>query len=150
MHTAAHTPEDKLRTLAAELVRQRAEHPGPFRLLNQSESALPISVRAQQVQVRKTVLNELCTVIKEGEASGAFKTPDPRIAALSIVGMCNWVAWWFHPGGGRDVEVTTRQVSQAAVDMVLSDGQHEDENNSPRHALNSVRLSLDVLERLLP
>ncbi|MFD3589509.1 TetR/AcrR family transcriptional regulator [Streptomyces sp. NPDC058683] len=150
MRTATHTPEDKLRTLAAELVRQRAEHPGPFRLLNQSEFALPTSVRAQQVRVRKTVLNELCAVIKEGVASGAFKTLDPRVAALSIVGMCNWVAWWFHPGGGLDVVVTTRQVSQAAVDMVLSKSQHEGENNSPRQALNSVRLSLDVLERLLP
>lgn len=149
-HAVARSPEEKLRTLAGELVRQRAERPGPFRLLNQSESALPVAIRAQQARVRKTVLDELCSVIEEGVEAGTFKTLNPRIAALSIVGMCNWVAWWFHPGIGLDVEATARQVAQAAVDIVLKEDQHQDEYVSPRHALNSIRLNLDALERFFP
>ncbi|MFE6904705.1 TetR/AcrR family transcriptional regulator [Streptomyces sp. NPDC057717] len=145
----AHSPEEKLRTLASKLVRERAERPGPFRLLNQSESALPVTVRAQQARVRKTVLDELHSVIEEGVAAGTFKALSPRVAALSIVGMCNWVAWWFHPGIGLDIEATARQVAQAAVDIVLRDDQHQDEYVSPQHALNSIRLNLDALERFL-
>jgi len=149
-HAGTCSPEQKLRTLAAELVRQRAERPGPFRLLNQAESALPESVRAQQARVRKTVLNELCSIIDEGVAAGVFKSLDSRVAALSIVGMCNWVAWWFHPGIGLDVEATTRQVAQAAVDIVLKGDPPQPAYVSPRQALDSVRLCLDALERFLP
>ncbi|MFJ9031016.1 TetR/AcrR family transcriptional regulator [Streptomyces sp. NPDC102274] len=149
-HEGADSPEDRLRTLSAELVRQRAERPGPFRLLNQAGSALPESVRAQQAEVRGTVLDELCSVIEEGMAAGVFKPLDPRVAALSIVGMCNWVAWWFHPGIGLDVEATTRQVAQAAVDIVLKDDQRDSPYASPRHALDAVRACLDTLEQLLP
>ena len=28
---------------------------------------------------------------------GEFRPRDERLAALSVIGMCNWVAWWFHP-----------------------------------------------------
>ncbi|MFE6904594.1 TetR/AcrR family transcriptional regulator [Streptomyces sp. NPDC057717] len=149
-HAGTCSPEHKLRTMAAELVRQRAERPGPFRLLNQAESALPESVRAQQARVRKTVLNELCSIIDEGVAAGVFKPLDSRVAALSVVGMCNWVAWWFHPGIGLDVEATTRQVAQAAVDIVLKGDSHQPSYVSPRQALDSVSLCLEALERFLP
>jgi AcrR family transcriptional regulator len=146
----ADSPERKLRTLAGELVRQRAERPGPFRLLNQAESALPESVRAQQVRVRKAVLDELRSVIDEGVAAGIFKPLDSRVAALSIVGLCNWVAWWFHPGIGLDVEATARQVAQSAVDIVLKEDLHQPAYVSSQRALDSVRLCLEALERFLP
>jgi AcrR family transcriptional regulator len=125
LHSSADgPPEDQLRRLATELVRQRAERPDHFRVLNQSESALPESMRTQQERVRRTALTELRHVIEEGIRAGDFKAVDPRIAALGILGMCNWVAWWFRPGGDQDAEAITRQISQSAVDMLRDGGAH--------------------------
>ena len=37
-------------------------------------------------------------VIGPGIRGGEFRPVEPRVAALSVLGMCNWVAWRFHPG----------------------------------------------------
>jgi len=33
------------------------------------------------------------TIIEEGVSRGEFRPRDERLAALSVIGMCNWVAW---------------------------------------------------------
>ncbi|MBS2531743.1 TetR family transcriptional regulator [Catenulispora sp. NF23] len=149
MRNTAHTPEDKLRIFVAELVRHRAEHPDPFRLINQSDSTLPDSVRAQHLRARKTVLTELSAVIEEGIGADVFQTDDVRIAALTVVGMCNWVAWWFTAGKERGAEEIANQVSQAAVDMLRGRGRTPEAWPDAGAAFDSLRLSLDIIERSL-
>jgi hypothetical protein len=88
-------------------------------------------------------------VIDEGIAAGAFKRLDSRIAALSVLGMCNWVAWWFQPGPDHDVEPVVNQISQAALDM-LSAPADRSRVTSAGAALARARADLDVLEQYLP
>ena len=39
-------------------------------------------------------------IIEEGQEKGVFdKSLDPRIAHLGILGLCNWAARWYEPGG---------------------------------------------------
>ena len=39
-------------------------------------------------------------IIEEGQEKGIFdKSLDPRIAHLGILGLCNWAARWYEPGG---------------------------------------------------
>ncbi|MGW4032744.1 TetR family transcriptional regulator [Streptomyces sp. NPDC004838] len=144
------TPEGKLRELTDMLVRQRAESPHQFRVHDQTESALPEPLRSRHRQARRDVLAALSGVIEEGIESGEFKPLDPKVAAFSVLGMCNWVAWWYHPGPDYDIDTVTRQISQSAVDMVVAVDAPRRPVDSARSALAMARSSLDALERLLP
>jgi len=42
------------------------------------------------------------TIIEEGVSKGQFRPRDERLAALSVIGICDWVAWWFRPGFGPE------------------------------------------------
>jgi AcrR family transcriptional regulator len=140
--------EGKLRELAESLVRQRATSPDQFRVLDQVEPVLPEPVRSQHRQARRDVLSELTGVIDDGITAGEFKPLDGRIAALSVLGMCNWVAWWYRPD--HDIEPVTRQISQSVVDMLVAGDGTRERTDSARSALAQARSSLDALERLLP
>lgn len=142
--------EGKLRTLADMIVRERAESPDQFRVLDQAEPTLPEPLREQHRKARRDVLAELRAVIEEGIDAGDFKPLDPQTAALSVLGMCNWVAWWFRPGRGHDIEPVARQISQSAVDMLAADNAGRRPSDSARSALARARSSLDALEQLLP
>jgi AcrR family transcriptional regulator len=140
--------EGKLRELTESLVRHRATSPDQFRVLDQVESNLPEPVRGQHRQARRDVLSELTGVIDDGITAGEFKPLDARIAALSVLGMCNWVAWWYRPD--HDIEPVTRQISQSVVDMLAAGDDARGRTDSARSALAQARSSLDALERLLP
>lgn len=144
------TPEGKLRELTDMLVRQRAESPHQFRVHDQTESVLPEPLRSRHRQARRDVLAALSAVIEEGIECGEFKPLDARVAAFSILGMCNWVAWWYHPSPDYDIDGVARQISQSAIDMVAASDALRGVADSARSALAMARSSLDVLERMLP
>jgi AcrR family transcriptional regulator len=87
---------EKLRTVVRTLVLQRAGAPERFRVLDRTEAALPEEVAALHLKARREVLAEMRTIIEEGVSRGEFRPRGERLAALSVIGMCNWVAWWFH------------------------------------------------------
>lgn len=142
------TAEGKLRELAESLVRQRAASPDQFRVLDQVEPMLPEPLQTQHRQARRDVLAELTGVLEDGIAGGEFRPLDARIAALSVLGMCNWVAWWYRPG--QDPEPMVRQISQSVADMLVADNAARGPVDSARSALAQARSSLDALERLMP
>lgn len=144
------SPERKLRQVAELTIRQRAESPDQFRVLDQAETVLPEPLRTQHRQARRDVLAEITAVIEEGIESGHFKPLDPRVAAFSVLGMCNWVAWWYRPDGPYEVEAIVRQITQSSVDMLVVSGGGESAESPTRSALAQARSALDALERLLP
>ncbi|MFB7495970.1 TetR/AcrR family transcriptional regulator [Streptomyces sp. NPDC056161] len=144
------TAEGKLRELTDTLVRQRAASPHQFRVHDRTESALSEPLRTRHRQARRDVLAALTAVLEEGIERGEFKPLDARVAAFSVLGMCNWVAWWYHPGPDYDIDAVARQISQSAVDMVAAVDGPRGSAGSARSALAMARSSLDVLERLLP
>jgi AcrR family transcriptional regulator len=52
-------------------------------------------VRQQRERYRELV----SAVVSRGVALGDFATTDVEIATLGILGMCNWLAQWYRPGG---------------------------------------------------
>jgi hypothetical protein len=89
------------------------------------------------------------TIIEEGVSRGEFRPRDERLAALSVIGMCNWVAWWFHPGSGHPAEPVADQLAQNAVDMLSYPEGTGPLTTAPHRALQMVRENLDYLERFL-
>ena len=46
----------------------------------------------------------LAALIADGQEAGEMRADlDPRLAALGVIGMCSWVAWWFDHGGTTEV-----------------------------------------------
>jgi hypothetical protein len=80
---------------------------------------------------------------------GEFRPRDERLAALSVIGMCNWVAWWFHPGPSHPAEPVADQLAQNAVDMLSYPEDTGPPATAPHRALQMVRENLDYLERFL-
>jgi AcrR family transcriptional regulator len=107
---------ERLRAMAASVALLQARHPARFQLLVRSEPDLPAELAVSYAQGRRRVLREFATVIDEGVGSGTFRPVDSRTAALGIIGLCNWVAWWHRPGG----EEAAQQVADALADMAVA------------------------------
>lgn len=55
-------------------------------------------------------------ILEEGVRRGEFRAVEPPVAALAILGMCNWLYEWYSPGG----PLTPREIAARFSDMVLS------------------------------
>jgi AcrR family transcriptional regulator len=140
---------EKLRAVVRTLALQRAGAPERFRVLDRAEAALPEEVASLHLKARREVLAEVRTIIEEGISRGEFRPRDERLAALSVIGMCNWVAWWFHPGPSHPAEPMADQLAQNAVDMLAYPDGTSSPASAPHRALQKVRENLDYLERFL-
>jgi len=140
---------EKLRTVVRGLVLQRAGAPERFRVLDRTEAALPEEVATLHLKARREVLAEVRTIIEEGVSRGEFRPRDERLAALSVIGMCNWVAWWFHPGPSHPAEPVADQLAQNAVDMLAYPEDTGPLTTTPQRALQLARENLNYLERFL-
>ena len=63
------------------------------------------------------MLKTVTSVIEEGIRAGRFRPVDARVAALAVMGMCNWVAWWFRPGR-NSVDAVADQLADMAIGTV--------------------------------
>ena len=142
-------PAQKLRLLVRALVLQRAERPEQFRTLDRSDQALPPEIAKKHLQGRRAVLGEITAVLEEGVTAGLFRPTDVRITALSIIGMCNWVAWWFHPSPAHPAEPVAEQIANNAVAMVAREPGHAPDTPTPLGAVALLQQDLDYLARLL-
>ena len=142
-------PAEKLRTLVHTLVMQRAEQPAQFRTLDRSEQSLPAEIAERHLDSRRAVLREVTTVLDEGVTAGMFRPLDSRITALSIIGMCNWVAWWFHPAPAHPAEPVAEQIAANALAMVAQVDERRPTAPTPLGAVALLQQDLDYLARLL-
>lgn len=111
-------PVEKLRALAYHLVIDRATNRTRFRMLDRSSAALPPNLAEDFLSGRRALLRLVTQVIDEGISAGSFKSDDSRVAALCVLGTCNWVAWWFDPGTEHPVEPVARQIADNCVAML--------------------------------
>lgn len=143
-------PSAKLRAATKELVSDRVNAPERFRMLDRTESALPQEVAEQHLQARRAVLAEMTAIIDEGITAGQFRETDERMAALSVLGMCNWVAWWYRPSRGDSPDVIAETLAESAVAMLVRPDHRVPKEPTVRGALEQVRQDLDYLSRLIP
>ncbi|WP_284741444.1 TetR/AcrR family transcriptional regulator [Amycolatopsis sp. RTGN1] len=142
-------PVRKLRGIVEIIVGRRARQPERFRLLIRSEAELPAALTEAYDEGRRAVLKTIAGVIEEGVRVGRFRPVDARVAALGVLGMCNWVAWWFHPGGRDTAEAVVEQLADMAVGALQRPDQHVLDGEGPAAALKMLRQDLDHLERIL-
>ncbi|HBL25483.1 MAG TPA: hypothetical protein DD490_01470 [Acidobacteria bacterium] len=79
-------------------------------------------------------------LIDEGVAAGVLQAPDPKVAALALLGAANWSVKWFRPDGGKSAREIGRDLADLLVRGLLA----------PRRAGNGFASpSLDLLTALL-
>ena len=139
----------KLRKIARMLAFGRATQPARFLLLERSEAELPSGLAEAHEAAKRSTLHDLMHVIEEGVAKGQFRPVDPRVAALAVIGMCNWVAWWYHPGAGRNEADTAEQLADLAVAMIVQASERTPAVSGPRAALALLRQDLQYLDSVL-
>ena len=72
---------------------------------------------------------------------------DPRLAALGIIGMINWIAWWYRPDRDGTGESVAANLADMAVDSVLHERQASLSGDGATAAIAALRQNLDYLEQ---
>lgn len=152
--TSAATREDwdppaKLHAMAHALCTEVASRPNAFRLVLVSEADLAPELAERVDAGKRTVTHTIADVIAAGIRSGDFRAVDPRLAALGVLGMCNWTAWWFAPGPDNPVEPVADAVARQAVRSVVADADQPRHDGDPRVVLDALRAGLETLDTLL-
>jgi AcrR family transcriptional regulator len=108
-----------------QLIRRHAglilAHPLQFRVAERSESSLPESQRRAAQAARRAVRDDFVNVIRRGIGQGVFRAIDADVAAFSIIGMCNWCAWWFDSRRGEPTEPVAELIASLGLRMVCVD-----------------------------
>ncbi|MDY6809903.1 MAG: TetR/AcrR family transcriptional regulator [Actinomycetota bacterium] len=139
-------PVAKVHEMAMSIALHQAQTLDRFRVLIRSEAELPATVAETYRQSRRRVLKELVAAMEEGIDAGQFRPADPRVSALGIVGMLNWIAWWHHPGDAEADRTIARQLADMAVHSVLDPDAGDTEPGAER-VIAQMRQGLDYLER---
>ena len=138
----------KLREIVRLTALRQATQSERFRLLIRSEAELPAELSDAYDTSRRAVLRAVTGVIEEGMRAGRFRPVDARIAALGVIGMWNWVAWWFRPD--RDsADTVADQLADMAIAALQRAGHRIPDDEGPAAALKMLRQDIDHLERIL-
>lgn len=140
---------EKLRRQVTTIVSHQAEQPARFRLMILSEADLPEALAAEYNQGRRQSLAAMAQVIQDGIRAGVFRPLDPRVAALGVIGMCNWTAWWVKPDGRDDLTAIAAQFAEMAVASVRRDDDRVPSEDGVEGALKLLRQDLDYLQSIL-
>lgn len=144
------TPLQRLRRMAFIIAHQQAAEPARFQLLIRSEADLSDALAGPYLQSRREVLAEVVAVIDEGIRAGEMRPVDSRIAALAIIGQCNWVAWWQPPGSPADVtDHVAESIADLAVASVASAEGDAVPGDGPARALALLKRDVRYLEQVL-
>ncbi|PVZ14585.1 TetR/AcrR family transcriptional regulator [Actinomycetospora cinnamomea] len=143
---------EKLRRLVHLIASRQAHHAARFRLVIRSESELPPDLASAHETAKRRVLDGFARVVDQGIRSGEFRPRPVRTTALALIGMCNWIAWWFHPGGSQSAEEVAEQMADMAVTLVAQPPDRAPQSpraDDPAAALDLLRQDLDYLERII-
>lgn len=142
------TPIEKVRHLTALLVRERATHPGQFRILDHTEMILPEPAGAEHLAAKRRIVRELITIIEEGIQASQIRPTDARTAAFSLLGMCNWTAWWIRPQDANSIESIVETMVSFA-DSMLASPTSPAGGATPRDLLSEIRDRIDRIDAQL-
>ena len=142
------TPAEKLHEIVYMHVLRLTESPGSLRLLDRNEHHLTGSAGKTYAEARRAVLAETASIIGDGVKEGQFRAVDPRTAALAILGMSNWVSWWFEPGPAHSGTAVAEEIADMAISAVAvheNDGQ----TSTPADVVRQIGYEVERLARML-
>ena len=142
-------PEEALRAEMRISTNWVMENPTLFRVLDRSEAEIPSDLRARHDASKRTILENVTEIIKRGIDSGKFRPVDPHIAALSIIGMRNWAAWWFNPDGRIPRTEAAEMIADMSVRALLRPDAHRSRSDRIEDVLRILKEDVAHLEHLI-
>ncbi|HEY5858471.1 MAG TPA: TetR/AcrR family transcriptional regulator [Aldersonia sp.] len=140
----------RLRKGITAMATRVAEHPQRFRLLLTSEEAFPEPLATQHRKARRDTLAALTELVSQAITEGSCRPVDPELAAFSLAGVANWVAFWYprQRSGPSTPAQVAEQLADIALAGVLSARDMNGENAIPQ-ALALLHEDVRRLEHLL-
>jgi AcrR family transcriptional regulator len=142
------SPEERLHEWVRLMTLRVTQRPHRFRLLVMAEASLSPPVMEAHARLKRRMLNLATEIVREVARSGRMRPLDPRIVGLGIIGMTNWLAWWFSPEGELSGEAIAEQFAQVVMNGLLVD-EASQEGSGIAGALQRLRLDLAHLEQLV-
>ncbi len=139
------SPEDRVRRAVEALVMWGLERPTLFKVIDRSEELLPPDISATHEAAKRQVLREMTALISEGGEAGVLRPLDPRMAALSVIGMCNWTAWWWTPKSAQSKEDVAAFIGEMAICAMRRVGPNRPTGTKIEDAIELLRNDLDFL-----
>lgn len=149
MAKAEENPEDALRHVLFELVMWVLDNHVLFRVLDRAEVDIPIDLRRKHDLAKKSILGHFTRIIERGVSMGRFRPIDPHIAALAIIGMRNWTAWWYNPEGRIPKHEVAETIADMAVRSLLRPDAHRSRSNRIKDALRVLEEDVAHLANIL-
>ena len=129
-------------------VERIVENQARFRFIERSEDELPTAVQEIHRAAKRRILDELSGLIADGVVAGELRPVDERIAAFALIGMTNWVAWWYRPDSGA----TGPEITEALIEIALRGYLREEgrrDHAGAEGAIALLREDLAYLERIV-
>ncbi|KEQ53917.1 TetR/AcrR family transcriptional regulator [Sphingobium chlorophenolicum] len=142
-------PEDALRLVMRSATKWVLENPVMFRVLDRSEADMPAELKERHNVSKKAILENFTHIIQRGIAIGKFRTVDPHVAALTIIGMRNWAAWWFNPNGRIPMEEVADTIADMAVRSLLRPDAHRSRSDRVEDILRILKEDVAHLEHVI-
>lgn len=140
------SPEDRVRRAVEGLVMWGLERPTRFKVIDRAEEMLPPDISATHEAAKRQVLREMTGLISDGVEAGVLRPLDPRLAALCVIGMCNWTAWWWTPKSPQSKEEVAAFIGEMAINAMRRVGPNRPSGNKIEDAIELLRSDLDFLE----
>ncbi|NEA31332.1 TetR/AcrR family transcriptional regulator [Streptomyces sp. SID13031] len=141
---------DRLREAVTGMALIVAQHPQRFRLLLTSEGAFPEPLAKQYRRARRETLAALEELMVQAIKEGSCRPVDPELAAFALVGVSNWVAFWYprpEGAGAAEPERLAASLADIALQGVLSE--RTASGDGVAHVIGLLRDDLGRLERML-
>jgi TetR/AcrR family transcriptional regulator, cholesterol catabolism regulator len=113
-------PTEKLRQAISAHVLEITDDVEAVRIFLREGSALPAEQTQQFMARRRAYARLFGLILEEGQASGEFQADDLHHAALALLGMANWIAFWYRPDGPSSPEAIAASFAELAVRSVES------------------------------
>jgi AcrR family transcriptional regulator len=140
---------ERLHAMVFATALRHARQPDRFRVLVRSEADLPTELAAGYRNGRRHILAEFVAVIEQGMSAVELRPVDARSAALGIIGMCTWVAWWYRPDTAGDEQTVASALADMAVaSLTPKDGRITTAQGTAR-ALELLKQDVALLEASL-
>lgn len=139
---------ERLRTALVGLAVLNATNGLRFKVLDRSEGNLPPDLAAIHKRDRHAVLELLVDLVAASAEAGFTRPVAPRQVALGLLGMVNWVAWWYR----ADVDGPAQANADLLVDIALNGLKKPQKRSGARDAqgaIEAIKEELAVLEKVL-
>lgn len=148
-HLPGKSAVERLHAMAFDTALRHARQPERFRVLVRSDAELPAELAQSYRDGRRRILAEFVAVIEQGMTSDELRPVDARTAALGIIGMCTWVAWWYRPDSADDERVVATALADMAVASLSPADGRSTTARGPARALELLKQDVAFLEAAL-